>query len=108
LIVADLSPDNIARCANVMVTPEDNKITVFNRGKPQALIVTIPTGGQTQPIPELGDRVQWKKAQKKLKKNMTSDAINRHIPKRIPCCTFWVWFPSKVASTTISENQRNK
>jgi len=28
----------------------------------------MPTGGQTQPIPTLGDNVEWKKPQKKLKK----------------------------------------
>jgi hypothetical protein len=67
LIVASLSPANIARCAAVIVTPDDNKIIVFHKGNPQALIVVTPTGGHTQPIPTLGDNVQWKKPQKKLK-----------------------------------------
>ena len=43
-----------------------------------------------QPMPTLGDKVQWKKLQKKLKKNITSEAINKHIPNRIPCCTLCV------------------
>jgi hypothetical protein len=90
LIVASLSPANIARCAAVIVTPDDNKIIVFHKGNPQALIVVTPTGGHTQPIPTLGDNVQWKKPQKKLKKNITSEAINKHIPKRIPSCTLEV------------------
>jgi len=28
-------PLKIARCAHVIVTPEDNNITVFNKGRPQ-------------------------------------------------------------------------
>jgi hypothetical protein len=31
---------------------------VFHKGKPQALNVSTPTGGQIQPIPALGDKVQ--------------------------------------------------
>jgi hypothetical protein len=42
----------------VIVTPDDNKIIVFHKGKPQALIVEIPIGGQTQPTPTLGDKTQ--------------------------------------------------
>lgn len=57
-IVAKRSPANIARCAHVIVTPEDSKITVFHNGKPQAFKVSTPTGGQTQPILALGDKVQ--------------------------------------------------
>lgn len=91
-----------------MVTPEDNKIIVFHKGNPHALIVDIPIGGHTHPIPMLGDKIQWKKPQKKLKKNITSDAINKHIPKRIPSWTLEVWWPSKVASTIISDNHLNK
>jgi hypothetical protein len=83
-IVDSLSPAKIARWAAVIVTPEDNKIIVFHSGNPQALTVVIPTGGQIQPIPTLGDSVQWKKLQKKLKKNITSEAINKHIPNLIP------------------------
>jgi hypothetical protein len=67
-----------------MVTPEDNKIVVFNNGNPHGSKVTIPKGGQIQPIPTEGAKLQWKKAQKKLKKNITSDAINKHIPNLIP------------------------
>jgi hypothetical protein len=68
----------------VIVTPDDSNITVFHRGNPHALTVVTPTGGHTQPIFTLGDKVQWKKAQKKLKKNIASDAINKHIPSLIP------------------------
>jgi hypothetical protein len=85
------SPDKIALCAHVTVTPEDNKIKVFHKGKPHGSNAEIPCGGQTQPIPIDGDNVQWKNAQKKLKKNITSEAINKAIPKRTPSCTLKVW-----------------
>jgi hypothetical protein len=41
----------------------------------------IPTGGQIQPIHTDGIKLNEKKAQKKLKKNITSDTINKAIPK---------------------------
>jgi hypothetical protein len=34
-VVASRSPDKIALCAHVNVTPEDNKIPVFHKGSPQ-------------------------------------------------------------------------
>jgi hypothetical protein len=40
------------------VIPDDNKIIVLNKGKPQASKVETPFGGQTQPIPIEGDKVQ--------------------------------------------------
>ena len=87
---------------------EDNKVIVFHKGDPHALIVDTAVGGQIHPIPILGDKTQWKKPQKKLKKNITSDTINKHIPNRIPSWTLEVWWPSKVASTIISDNHLNK
>jgi len=42
----------------VIVTPEDNKIIVFQRGKPQASKLLIFIGGQTQPIFTLGAKLQ--------------------------------------------------
>ena len=102
------SPAKMARWAQVTVTPEDNKITVFHKGKPQGSNDVIPCGGHVQPIPMDGDNVQWKKAQKKLKKNIISEAINKPIPSLIPSCTFDVWWPSKVDSKITSENHLNK
>jgi hypothetical protein len=43
------SPLKIALCAQVIVTPDDNKIIVFNSGKPQGSNGIMPLGGQTQP-----------------------------------------------------------
>jgi hypothetical protein len=39
---------------------------------------------QTQPISILGDKLEAKNAQKNEKKNITSDTINKIIPKRNP------------------------
>jgi len=106
--VAERSPAKIALWAQVTVTPEDNKIMVFHKGKPQGSNETIPWGGQVHPMPMEGDNVQWKKAQKKLKKNIISEAINNPIPNRMPSWTLKVWCPSKVDSKITSENHRNK
>jgi hypothetical protein len=42
----------------VIVTPDDNKITVFNNGKPQGSKGSMPTGGQTQPTLIAGLKLQ--------------------------------------------------
>lgn len=57
-MVVARSPAKIALCAQVTVTPEDNKIIVFHKGKPHGSKAEIPWGGQTQPIPIEGDNVQ--------------------------------------------------
>jgi len=61
-------------------TPEDNKITVFAKGKCHGFNTSIPFGGHTQPIPTVGEVLAWKNAQKNEKKNITSDEINSTIP----------------------------
>jgi len=43
-------------------------------------------GGQTPPTLCTGAILEWKKAQKKAKKNITSDTINRSTPSLSP---FW-------------------
>ena len=40
----------------------------------------ILLGGQTQPNAIEGDKLKWKNAQKKAKKNIISDTINKAIP----------------------------
>jgi hypothetical protein len=57
-VVAKRSPAKIALCAQVIVTPEDNKITVFHKGNPHGFKEEMPKGGQTHPIPTDGDRLQ--------------------------------------------------
>ncbi len=63
-----------------MQIPEDNKITVLANGKCHGFNTSIPLGGQTQPIPTAGEVLTWKKVQKKEKKNITSEVINKIIP----------------------------
>ena len=74
-------------CDHVTLTPEDNKIIVFIKGTFQGLNASTPKGGQEQPSSTFGDRLLWKKAQKKDKKNITSDVINSNIPQRRPAST---------------------
>jgi hypothetical protein len=78
-------PLSVALCVQVIVIPDASKITVFSKGRAQGSIGDIPAGGQTQPIPTEGLRLQWKKAQKKEKKNITSEVINSIIPSFMPC-----------------------
>jgi hypothetical protein len=68
-----------------MLTPEDRRIKVFKKGSSKGFNTSIPLGGQTQPIDTAGDRLEWKKAQKKPTKNITSETINKITPYRCPC-----------------------
>lgn len=92
--------------AHVTVTPEAKRTAVFRRGTENGLIGVIPVGGHLHPISGVGARLLWKKAQKKAKKNITSDVMNRIIPRRRPDSTRDVWCPRKVASRIISRHQR--
>ena len=94
----------IALCAQVTLTPEDTKTILLNKGNNHGFKTEKSLGGQTPPIPILGDKLKWKNAQKKEKKNIISKIIN----KTIPLVTFIVWCPSKVNSVIISKNQRYK
>jgi len=53
---------------------------VFNKGTSLALKVKIPLGGHILPISIVGEILAAKNAQKKAKKNITSEAINKSIP----------------------------
>ena len=75
------------------VAPDDSKIIVFNKGIWKGLKGIIPFGGQAIPISTAGDKLLWKKAQKKEKKNNTSDTINKIIPHRSPATTILVCKP---------------
>ena len=75
-----LLPAVIAWCAQVIVAPEQSNIKVFTRGISKGLKASIPFGGQTFPISIVGAMLAAKKAQKKAKKNITSDTINKIIP----------------------------
>jgi len=53
---------------------------VFNNGIAQGFIISIFNGGQIHLISGEGLKLIWKKDQKKEKKNITSDKINKTIP----------------------------
>jgi hypothetical protein len=53
---------------------------VFNRGTSTGLKGSIPFGGQIDPSSIVGAKAAAKNAQKKAKKNITSDTINNSIP----------------------------
>ena len=79
--------------AHVTVTPDLNKIIVFSKGIWKGLKGKIEVGGQWPPTSITTLKVLWKKAQKKEKKNKTSEVINKIIPHRNPFITFNVWHP---------------
>ena len=62
--VPDLFPCINEWWAYVTVTPEDNNITVFNKGNSSGFIAWVPIGGHNVPISILGDNALWKNAQK--------------------------------------------
>jgi len=73
----------------------------------KGLKVTIPFGGQILPISIVGVILAAKKAQKKAKKNITSETINNIIPYLKPNCTMPVCWPSKVPSQITSRHHKN-
>ena len=84
---------NIAWWAQVTVTPDESRITVFNKGTPQGSRVSIPRGGHLFPSLMSGDSLIWKNAQKNAKKKHTSEMINKTIPNFKPRTTTTVWYP---------------
>jgi hypothetical protein len=52
----------------------------------------------------VGERLLWKKAQKKEIKKKISETINKIIPHRRPKVTTWVWRPWKVPSRVTSRH----
>jgi len=105
-LAGSLRPTIISWCAHVTLAPAINKINVFNKGTPQGLKGFIPVGGQTDPISTAGDKLAWKNAQKKAKKNTTSERMNKIIPNLKPIWTVFVWWPLNVASLITSLHQR--
>jgi hypothetical protein len=77
----------------------------LRRGIWKGLKGEIPAGGHTLPISGVGARLLWKNAQKKDRKNNTSDTINNTIPHRRPVTTIEVWSPCIVLSRATSRHQ---
>jgi len=84
--------------AHVIENPDLTKITVFRRGTLIGLKGLIELGGHIMPISILGLIPAWKNAQKNLKKNRTSDKINRTILFLIVFITLGWCNPSLLAS----------
>jgi len=80
--ISDLkkSPFSISWWAQVTLTPEDNKRTVFSNGILIGLKEITIKGGQSWPNSIVGEILLWKNAQKKDIKNRTSETIKRTIP----------------------------
>lgn len=86
-VASDLLPEVSLWCAQVTVTPEARRTAVLRRGIENGLRGVIPGGGQVHEICGVGASLLWKKAQKKAKKNITSDRINKIIPNFSPLRT---------------------
>ena len=102
-----LLPLTILWWAQVTVAPELNRTAVFKRGTPKGFKACTPLGGHITPISIEGDKLLWKKAQKKEKKNKTSDTINSIKPIFRPLTVATVWKPKNVLSLTTSFNHKN-
>ena len=89
------------------MAPEQSRIRVFNSGTSKGLKTSIPLGGHTVPISTAGVKLEAKNAQKKAKKNITSEAIKSSIPYLRPNCTMFVCLPSSVPSRITSRHQTN-
>jgi len=68
ILAGSFRPTKISWWAHVTEAPDNNKINVFNKGTPQGSKGFILVGGHTDPISIAGDKLEWKKAQKKSKK----------------------------------------
>lgn len=90
---------------HVTEIPDEIKMIVFKRGISNGLNGMTPIGGHNCPISTDGDSDEWKYAQKKDKKNITSEMMNKIIPIRRPRYTFFVCIPWKVDSRVTSRHQ---
>jgi len=60
--------------------PDVSRIVVFSKGIDIGLNGVMFNGGQLAPISIDGDSLEWKNAQKKDIKNITSEVMNRIMP----------------------------
>lgn len=73
--------------AHVTVTPDARRTAVLRRGTLKGFSGLMPVGGHAQPSSGVGASLLWKNAQKKAKKNSTSEVINKIMPQRSPFVT---------------------
>ncbi len=71
---------NIAWCIQVMIAPNESKNMVFKNWIPQGFNTSILLGGHIAPISTIGAKEERKKTQKKAKKDMISEIVNKIIP----------------------------
>ena len=95
-------------CAQVTLTPEDNKIAVFSKGTLKGSRGETRRGGHVNPTSWTGQSLLWKKDQNQAIKNKTSLKINNSIPHFNPSWTFSVWSPKIAASRDTSRHQRKE
>jgi len=81
---------------------------VFSRGIWVGLKGSMKNGGHKEPKLLVGDKLEWKKAQKNEIKKSTSDKINSSMPPLSPFITILEWKPSKVLSRTTSRHHRKE
>ena len=93
-------------CAYVTLAPDESSRIVLSNGISNGLSGSIPAGGQAVPSSTVGDRAEWKYAQKIEMKKNTSLTMNNATPRLRPFCTANVWFPSRVPSATTSRNHK--
>jgi hypothetical protein len=91
-------------CDQVTVTPDDRSRIVFRSGMFKGSKGVIPFGGHNIPTSALGEMLLWKKAQKKDKKNSTSEAINSNIPVFNPFITSLWCSPCFIDSRSTSRH----
>lgn len=89
------------------MAPEDRRIIEFKRGISIGIKVLIPEGGQFPPSSILGAILLWKKAQKKLLKNIISEIINIIILYFINFKDVLAWPPKNEASFFTSFHHKN-
>lgn len=102
-----LAQTKIAWWDHVIVAPELNKRKVFVRGIVYVFIVITAFGGQILPMLYTGAKLEWKKDQKKAKKNIISDIINRTMPSFRPFWTAVECVCSNVLSLITSRHHVN-
>ncbi len=92
----------------VTLTPDLNKIHVFNNGIWNGFNGVILKGGHLNPISFIGTNLLWKNVQKNPLKKRTSEKINKIIPIFNPFCTIVLWKPWKVDSRETSRHHKYK
>ncbi len=71
---------NIAWCTQLMIAQDESKNMVFKNWIPKRFNTSIFLGGHIAPISTIGVKEEWKKTQKKAKKDMTLEIENKIIP----------------------------